>query len=241
MRWDESDRETLKAVLPEAVVVLPMGATEQHGPRLATGTDAMLATEVSRRAVDRAESPRQLVLTPTLSFGASDHHLPFGGTLSLTAETMLAVLIDLARSVAECGGRRLVLVNGHGGNSGLCQAAAAAASVRYDLVVGHADYWRLLPSDPDRDAIPVPGHAGAFEASLLAAARPDLAADHQARDDPPAVPGLSGMDLHSAGAWQRIDGYTDRPDHADAAAGQTWLDQAADALAARLTDLAREL
>lgn len=241
MRWDESGRETLTAVLPEALVVMPVGATEQHGPRLATGTDAFLATEVSRRAVDRADSPRPLVLAPTLSFGASDHHLAFGGTLSLTAETMLAVLLDLARSVAESGGRRLVLVNGHGGNTGLCHAAAAAASVRYDLVVAHADYWRLLPDDPDRDAIPVPGHAGAFEASLVAAARPDLSAEHQPREDPPAVPRLFGMDLHSAGAWQQIDGYTDRPDHADADAGEIWLDQAADALAARLTDLARTL
>jgi creatinine amidohydrolase len=241
MRWDESDRETLGAVLPEAVVVLPVGATEQHGPRLATGTDALLATEVCRRAVDRADSPRRLVLAPTLSYGASDHHLPFGATLSLTAETMLAVLLDLARSVAECGGRRLVLVNGHGGNTGLCQAAAAAASVRYDLAVAHADYWRLLPDDPERDAIPVPGHAGAFEASLLAAARPDLAREHQPRGDAPAVPGLYGMDLHSADSWQRIDGYTDRPDHADAAAGERWLEQAADALAARLADLARVL
>ena len=77
-----ADRETLNTVLPGAVVVLPMGATEQHGPRLATGTDAMLATEVSRRAVGRADSPRRLVLAPTLSYGASDHHLPFGGPVA---------------------------------------------------------------------------------------------------------------------------------------------------------------
>ncbi|WP_344219141.1 creatininase family protein, partial [Kribbella sancticallisti] len=122
VRWHESNRERLAELLPEALVLLPVGATEQHGPHLATGTDWFLAQSITERAAfDAAQrSARPLVITPPVAFGASDHHLPFGGTLSLTAETMQAVLIDLARSAAASGAQRLVLVNGHGGNSGAC-------------------------------------------------------------------------------------------------------------------------
>ncbi|HEX3780922.1 MAG TPA: creatininase family protein [Pseudonocardiaceae bacterium] len=120
LRWAELTREQLGAILPEALVILPIGATEQHGPYLATGTDALLASTVAGRgaALAAPRAGRRLVLTPALPIGASDHHFPFGGTLSLRQETLLAVLGDLARSVARSGGRRLVLVNGHGGNQG---------------------------------------------------------------------------------------------------------------------------
>ncbi|MGH3587728.1 MAG: creatininase family protein, partial [Pseudonocardia sp.] len=96
--WNELTREQLGAVLPDALVVLPVGATEQHGPHLATGTDALVVDAVARAAVAAAGTDRDLVLAPTLPFGASDHHLPFGGTLSLRVETMTEVVLDLARS-----------------------------------------------------------------------------------------------------------------------------------------------
>src|SRR5262245_28053786 len=127
-RWAETDRETLRGLLPEALVLLAIGATEQHGPHLATGTDALIAATTCERAADAAadRARRPLVVVPALPYGASDHHLPFGGTLSLAPETLLAVLGDLARSLAAQGGRRLVLVNGHGGNIGICRTFAEA-------------------------------------------------------------------------------------------------------------------
>ncbi|MFC5826268.1 creatininase family protein [Nonomuraea insulae] len=130
-RWTELTRERLTDLLPDSLVVLPVGAVEQHGPHLPTWTDALLVTTVVERALDITSA--RTVLAPTVMTGASDQHLPFGGTLSLRPETLLAVLLDLARSVAECGGRRLVLVNGHGGNQGACTDAASAAVVRYGL------------------------------------------------------------------------------------------------------------
>src|SRR5579875_3449265 len=118
--WGHSTRATLGAVLPDALVVVPVGAVEQHGPHLPTSTDALVVTEVVEEASRRAagQSSRALVVTPTVCFGASDHHLPFGGTLSFTVETMTSVLLDTCRSIARDGGRRVLLVNGHGGNRG---------------------------------------------------------------------------------------------------------------------------
>ncbi|MFI6032358.1 creatininase family protein [Amycolatopsis magusensis] len=235
--WSDRTRAELGAVLPEALVVLPFGATEQHGPHLATGTDALLATTLAHRAAERAveSSSRDLVLAPCLPFGASDHHLPFGGTLSLTTEVAIAVLTDLARSVASCGGRRLVIVNGHGGNQGVCHAAAAAASARYGLSVSVVHYWNLVA---DHSVAPVPGHAGEFETSLVLAVDPDLVGRPVERIALPETAALPGVDVHDQANWLRIDGYTDRPERASAERGSNWLDEVEKALADRLIALA---
>jgi creatinine amidohydrolase len=210
--------------------VLPLGATEQHGPHLPTGTDALLATEITERSVSiaAADATRDFVLTPCLQVGASDHHVPFGGTLSFGPETLLAVILDLAHSVVRAGGRRLVLLNGHGGNSGICQAAAAAASSRWNVAVAHLDYW------DGANSMPVPEHAGAVETSLVLAVRPDLVAPRPQRAAPPSSPGT----LYSAEVWRRIDGYADQPDQADRELGTTWISQITTAVAERLLDLA---
>jgi creatinine amidohydrolase len=236
MRWNESTRGELSAALPEAVVVLPIGATEQHGPHLATGTDALLASEIVERAVVRAEAGRSFVVAPALSYGASDHHLPFGGTLSLSVETLLAVLLDVGRSIAAGGGRRLLIVNGHGGNQGVCHAAGAAISTRYGVAVAHIDYWALLDGDPG-----VPGHAGEFETSLMLAVRPELVRDRQPRGIVPAGPKIANAGVHSAAVWDDIDGYTDEPARATAADGDARLDRLVAEMVLRLVDCARQL
>jgi creatinine amidohydrolase len=240
LRWAELNREQLTAVLPPALVILPIGATEQHGPHLATGTDALLASTVAGRAaaIAAGRSSRPLVLTPTLPIGASDHHFPFGGTLSLRQETLLAVLGDLARSVVRCGGQRLVLVNGHGGNQGGAQAAAAEAATEHGLAVAYVDYWRLA-SDPGGGEIP--GHAGEFETSMVLAVAPELVGRPTGRPNPPTAPFVSDVHIHSAAGWQAIDGYTDDPARADADRGQRWLNQCVETLADRIVTLAETL
>ena len=229
LRWNQMNRTELTAVLPEALVVLPIGATEQHGPHLATGTDALVAATVCERAASM--SPATIVLAPPLPFGASDHHMEFGATLSLTAETMLAVLLDLIRSVAVAGGKRLVIVNGHGGNVGLCHAAADAAAVRHDIAIAHLEYWRMGGFQP--------GHAGQFETSVVMAIDPSLVAPDLPPDHQPILTGVADVDQHRADILRNLHGYTDRPSRADAAQGQQWLDQIVSTLATRFTELAR--
>ncbi|GAA4524823.1 creatininase family protein [Amycolatopsis samaneae] len=232
--WAESTREELREALPDSLVVLPVGATEQHGPHLATGTDAAIVKAICRFAVVRAADSARLVLAPPLRFGVSGHHLPFGGTLSLSPETAIAVLTDLARSIVECGGRRLVIVNGHGGNRGVAQAAAAKAASAYDLTVAVIHYWDLLARVPDT---PIPGHAGEFETAMLLALRPEFVRRRQPRTLP-AESGVDGVEVHEAAAWRRIDGYTDDPARATRERGMAWLDECLGALADRLSTLA---
>lgn len=239
LRWQEQNRETLRRLLPDAVVVLPIGATEQHGPHLATGTDAFLAEGVTERALFRLPAPpRPLLLAPTIPIGASDHHLPFSGTLSVRVETLLDILLDVTRSIAVCGGRRLVIVNGHGGNRGVCSAAAAAASSRHELAVAYVDYWTLLG---DANDTPVPGHAGEFETSLVLALDPELVTDRSERPSLPQPPVVEGIELASQRYWTNMQGYTDHPVRADADQGKRWLDQLAGTLAHKLVELAEAM
>jgi creatinine amidohydrolase len=239
--WASCTRALLSDILPEALVVLPVGATEQHGPHLPTGTDALIVSAVAGEAVRRAAgaSARDLVLAPTVPFGASDHHFPFGGTLSLRTETTTSVLLDLLRSVREAGGARVLLVNGHGGNRGPCHSAAHAASTRYGLHVGYLDYWSLLAGDPD--AARIPGHAGAFETSMVSHLRPGAVGPAPAPGPRPHRPGADDVVLHSEALWRAIDGYSDQPADASAQDGARWFEACARALAARITDLAGSL
>ncbi|WP_344616442.1 creatininase family protein [Dactylosporangium salmoneum] len=248
LHWTDCDRETLRQHLPSALVVLPVGAVEQHGPHLPTGTDAFIVEAIVEAAVRQAapDAPRDLVLAPTLRFGASDHHFPFGATLSLTVETLTQVLIDLARSVAAAGGRRLLIVNGHGGNRGACHAAGAAAASRHGLSVGHLDYWQLLtgPDDDDRmsddpqPSPPIPGHAGAFETSMIAHLRPAPVSAAPHRPSPPTVADVPDVMMHDNEIWRHLDGYTDDPFGASAEAGARWFARCVARLSERIIAVA---
>src|SRR5688572_14822347 len=88
-------RTELASSAAAALLVLPIGATEQHGPHLPAGTDSILVERIARDAAARVDSKIPVVLAPTLSFGSSAHHLPFGATLSLATDTYLHALLDL--------------------------------------------------------------------------------------------------------------------------------------------------
>lgn len=240
--WAEMSRTELNAMVPEAMVVVAIGATEQHGPHLPVGTDAMIASAIARQASAAAQprSRRQMILTPDLPFGASDHHLPFGGTLSLSGPTMLSVLTDILRSLHASGARRVVIVNGHGGNSGVTHAAAASATSNSDLRVAHIDYWSALASSADA-APDVPGHAGRFESALMRALRRDLVGDPPHRTAPVVPEPVDGVAVHSARVWTDMDGYSDDPAAATDDEGSRLLDVLISSVADRLVILSEQL
>src|SRR5437870_6667719 len=144
-RWVELSREDVSALAAEAVLVLPLGATEQHGPHLPTSTDALVVGALAWEAAQRVKG-LTIVVAPTLTYGASHHHLPFGGTLSLTNESLLAVLRDLLASAATDGFTRVFLLNGHGGNAAIARVAATEEARRLGISIGFASYWDLAPA-----------------------------------------------------------------------------------------------
>lgn len=241
VEWGSATRERLAEVAGSAVAVLPVGAVEQHGPHLPTATDAVVAAEVSRRAAALTAGEADVALLPVLAYGSSDHHLPFGGTLSLAPATLAAVLADLLRSLAHGGFRRVLVVNGHGGNRELCGAAVKQGAVEHGILAAAVSYWDLLGRQPGLDG--VPGHAGAFETSAMLALRRDEVRMDRAVPSPGAGSPAPhpAVVLEEPGAWQRIGGFTDDPRRADAALGERAIDEAARALAAVIGAIARRL
>jgi creatinine amidohydrolase len=214
-----------------SLLLLPLGATEQHGPHLPVGTDSILVEEVARRAAARLAGEVPVVVAPALHFGSSAHHLPFGGTLSLETETYYRVLMDLGRSAVASGFRRLFLLNGHGGNHELAQLAARDLALSHPIDAGAGSWWTMahdeLIASGAWDAHPVPGHAGAFETSAVLALRPELVREPRpARpaESPAPAPFRAPYRAEFHGSWQAIDGHSDSPADATATAGHAALD-----------------
>jgi creatinine amidohydrolase len=228
-RFAELNREQLReAAASGSLVVLPIGATEQHGPHLPTGTDYFTIEAVAAESARIAAAEIPVIVTPALPFGSSDHHLIFGATLSLSTETYYRVLRELVESLVTGGFRRIFLLNGHGGNHELAELAARDVALRREASVAAGSYWAiawdgLVAAGANRGRC-LPGHAGDFETSLMLALRPDLQPgplphrDSPGDTDPKARPTPWRTELH--GAWRQIDGYTDSPDQASVETGR---------------------
>ena len=230
--WNELTREELRKILPGAVVVVPTGATEQHGPHLATGHDTFSVTTIAQQAAEAASST--VVVTPALPFGSSHHHLAFGGTLSLSTDTYYRVVTDLVTSIIAGGGRRILLLNGHGGNQELNVLVARDIAMQQapdaPVAIAAASYWQIADASLQAVAGPEgmlsPGHAGAFETSTMLATNPQHVRQplEVRADGPGKVPGLAGVRLELTGSWQTFDGYTDEPHLATAELGSALLE-----------------
>ena len=118
VRWNRMSAATLRECADRgAVVLLPIGSTEQHGPHLPTGVDGFLAAETCRRTAEvLTEQGAPAVVAPEVGWGMADHHITFGGTFTLRFATYHALLHDICRSIEEAGFSRILMVNGHGGN-----------------------------------------------------------------------------------------------------------------------------
>lgn len=168
MTWPEA-RDALKAA---RVAIIPVGSTEQHGPGMTLATDITLATAAAIR-VARAIYPLA-VIAPPLPYGLSSHHMSFPGTISLTAMTFSAVLMDVMDSLRSHGIERFFLLNGHGGNQAALSVIATEATRELQVQVATAIYYAgasdLLIEHFGRTY----AHACEIEASLALAAAPSL-------------------------------------------------------------------
>lgn len=159
----------------DAVVVQPIGAIEQHGPHLPLSTDALVAERMSALALERLGAGSNVWQLPTLSYGKSTEHLGRAGTVALSATTLMAVCLDLGRSLAASGFRKLVFVNGHGGQPGLLDVVARDIRAETGLEVFPMMPGRLgLPEgvDPVDPAYGI--HGGQIETSIVMALKPSL-------------------------------------------------------------------
>lgn len=160
----------------QGVLVLPVGAIEQHGPHLPVQTDTLLVTEVLNLTLSALPEDVQAWALPAVSYGKSNEHTGFPGTFSLSAATLTAVLMDIAQGAAAAGFRRLAFINGHGGNMAVLDAAARDIRAATNLMTFclHPHLYVEPPfaiTDQERR---LGFHAGELETSLVLALRPHL-------------------------------------------------------------------
>lgn len=205
--WPEIDSDELWLLL------VPLGATEQHGPHLPLATDTMLAQAWAHGV---AEAIDGAIVAPALPYGSSGEHQDFPGTLSIGGKALRMVLVELARSAATTF-ERVAFLSGHAGNAQVLQEAVGQLRREGHDVVG------LVPTWPGHRGPPIDAHAGRTETSLLLHLEPDLVrAERQEPGDPRPLPEL--LDRLMAGGVAAVspNGVLGDPTGSEASEGR-WL------------------
>ncbi|MET0540968.1 MAG: creatininase family protein [Variovorax sp.] len=168
------------------VAVLPLGATEQHGPHLPLGVDTRLADGIVQAALPLLPPDLPVLVLPTQAIGLSPEHARFAGTLTLSAETLIRLWRDIGAGVARAGVKKLVLFNAHGGHVGAMDVVARELREAHDLIVYSVSWFNLPLGDAHaqfsahehRFGV----HAGDIETSMMLALHAPLVRTDAAQD-----------------------------------------------------------
>jgi creatinine amidohydrolase len=240
------------AALPkeQAVVVLSVASVEQHGPHLPVITDSLVGQSILGLALERLDPSAQVWVVPPLCYGKSNEHRPFAGTLTLSAQTLAAVVRDVALSVARAGFRRLVLLNSHGGNPPVLDYIARDLHEETGMQLFSIMISRMGVQEPaaDPDEAAWGMHAGDGETSWVLALAPELVHMDRTADlgDYPRMPeGMRHLAVRGpvGFAWLTADlsalGVLGNPKAATAEKGRAYVEATVQKLAGVLDEIAR--
>ena len=244
VEWAKLKAHELRELAEQkAVVILPVAAMEQHGPHLPVMTDTCIGLEVAKRAAAKASAVRPTVVAPVVWHGLSEHHMPFGGTLTLDHDTFFAVLKCLVRSLVRHGFTDILISNSHGGNVLAINTAADQLAPEFGATIVTTTYVReaaeaiggLLEDQPHIM------HACEGETSMMMALVPDLvdgsdlAALATKRKRGPLDAGKASYRWRSY-THASANGVSGNPARASVEKGQNILEAAASAIAELITD-----
>ena len=245
--WTRLTGPDIRAVAARgnALAVLPIGSLEQHGPHLPVITDTLTAWEISIRAARLAAPGVPVLVLPGLWTGMSEHHLPFGGTISLNFNELRGVLTGIVRSLRAIGFTRLLIVNGHGGNIEPLAVASRELAHEFGLPVVSTTPWMVAPKEIAdlMESGTGPQHACEAETSVMLAMTPGTVKidkfEEAVRQAPPAVAARGGYSRFWSFAERApVTGTKGDPRPATAAKGEKMLDAMAAALAEAMIDAA---
>jgi creatinine amidohydrolase len=227
----------------DAMVILPVASLEQHGPHLPVEVDSMLGETVAIRAARKVtELGEDAVVLPVLWTGLSEHHMSFGGTVTLDFPAFSAVIEGVCRSVLRHGFRRIVLLNAHGGNENALRTIVDDLTPKLGVPIVQFTYWyaaavaiaKILETQGGLQ------HACEAETAMMLAVRPDLVATDRIplakANTTPDVADIVGGGVYM---WRSVgsrsgSGVIGNPEAATAQKGEALFDAISTALAARL-------
>ncbi len=227
----------------DAIVVLPIASIEQHGPHLPVEVDSMLGEAVAERTARKVLAKGQPILVlPVLWTGLSEHHMTFGGTVTLDNAAFAAVVEGVVKSVLRHGFKRIVLLNAHGGNENALRTIVDDLTPKYGAAIVQFTYWyaaavaiaKILETQGGLS------HACEAETSMMMAVRPELVAVDRIplakSNTTPNVDDLVGGGVYR---WRNIgsrsaSGVIGNPEAASAEKGERLFDAISTALADKL-------
>ena len=164
------------SVIGQAIAVLPVAAIEQHGPHLPVSVDTTLVSGVIEAALPHLPASLPVLFMPTQQVGKSNEHIRYPGTLTLSAQTLISVWMELGACVARAGIKKLVLFNSHGGQMGVMDIVARDLRTAHDLLVFSSNWYTLPLGDAVMNLFTSAEHrfgihAGDMETSMMLALR----------------------------------------------------------------------
>lgn len=199
--------EVTKLDREKIVVVVPVGSMEQHGPHLPFQVDTFVS---SRLAEDLEKSMPEILLLPPIWSGVSAHHMDFPGSITVRAKVFIDLLHDICASLHHHGFRRIVLLNGHGGNRSSLEVLGQELFVELGLTVNTLAYWDLVPDlvkSLKKSKSKGMGHSGELETSLMLYLAPQSV---NQRDIPHGVFGIE-----EEGPTEGIKRYVNMKEHSE--------------------------
>ncbi len=229
----------------DAIVILPLGALEQHGPHLPVEVDSLLGEHVANRTARLMHAKGvPVVVLPMLWTGVSEHHMSFGGTITLDLATYCAVIEGICRSAVRHGFHRLVLLNAHGGNENALRCLTDELTPKLGVPIVEFTYWYAAADKIAAILTTQTGlqHACEAETSMMMTVRPELVAEDRISlakaNRSPDVSDIVGGGIYR---WRTLSamsssGVIGNPDAASADKGNRLFEAVATTLAGKLSN-----
>jgi len=163
-------QEITDAMKEVDTVLVPLGSVEQHGPHLPVGTDTLIPITVAKCVAERA----RVLVAPQVYYGNSLSMVDMKGVFTITPDTLASLLLDLCKSFSRQGFKKIVFINGHGGNRQVLSFIGQKARIETGALIVRIDWWDItaeeIPKICEREVV----HADEGETSMMLACRPDL-------------------------------------------------------------------
>lgn len=175
--WKNMNTHDFDNLDPEATIaVLPVGSIEQHGPHLPVGVDTDIVWGVVENSLEKIPDDILCLVLPLMPIGKANEHSDFNGTISLSVNTLISLWTEICENVLRTGIKKILIINGHGGQTNVTSIVARDLRIRHDALVVPINWWsvREKPNEFSEEEYMYGIHGGAEETSVMMHLHPSL-------------------------------------------------------------------